>query len=66
MEAEESYTVPDDKTPSTIPEYLEFGQSVDRHSVTDPTTPSMVPRDTELDSAEEPALCVESAGPNSP
>ena len=60
MEAEESYIVPDAKTPSTIPEYPEVVQSVDPHSVTDPTAPSMAPRSTELDSAEEPALCVES------
>jgi hypothetical protein len=55
MEAEESYTVPDVKTTSTIPEYPEVGQSVDPHSVTDPTAPSLAPRDTEINSAEEPA-----------
>jgi hypothetical protein len=66
MEAEESYIFPHARTPSTIPEYPEVGQSVDPHSTTDPTAPSMAPRDTELDSAEEPAVCVESAAPNSP
>lgn len=55
-EAEESYTVPDAKTPSTIPEYPGFGQSVDPHSATDTTAPSMAPRDAELDSAEELAV----------
>jgi hypothetical protein len=66
MEAEESYTVPDAKTPSTIPQYPGVGQSVDPHSATDPTAPSMVPRDTEFDSAEETAVRVASAAPNSP
>lgn len=66
IETEESYTVPYVTPPSTIPEYPGVGQSVDPHCATDPTAPSMVPRDTEFDSAEEPALCVESAAPNSP
>jgi hypothetical protein len=66
MEAEESYTVPDAKTTSTIPEYPEVGQSVDPHSVADLTAPSLAPRDTELDSAEERAGCGESAAPNFP
>ena len=66
IEAEDSGVVPDAHTLSTILEDPEIEQSVDPHSAIDPTAPSMVPRVSEFDTAEEPAVGVELAALNSP